>query len=102
VREDELRPTAGARFLLERVTDSGDRATYRAVIFTPDAEFSSSAELREDGTFDLPSTGASTELHDDLAMQVRLLARGATKRREDGLPAWPNRVLRWRGPGRGA
>jgi hypothetical protein len=102
VREDELRPTAGARFLLERVADSGDRATYRAVIFTPDAEFSATAELREDGTFDVPSTGAPEELQEALAMQVRLLARGATKRHEDGLPAWPARVLRWRGPGRGA
>jgi hypothetical protein len=101
VREDELRPTTGARFLLERVAESGDRATYRAVIFTPDAEFSSTAELREDGTFDVPSTGAPEDLQDALVMQARLLARGTKKRREDGLPAWPNRVLRWRGPGRG-
>jgi len=101
VREDELRPTAGARFLLERIADAGDRATYRAVIFTPDAEFSATAELREDGTFELPSTGASQDLQDDLAMQARLLARGTKKRREEGMPAWPNRVLRWRGPGRG-
>lgn len=98
---DELRPTAGARFLLERTAESGDHATYRAVIYTPDAEFSSTAELRDDGTFDLPATGAPGELHDDLAMQAKLLARGVKKRREDGLPAWPPRVLRWRGPGRG-
>jgi hypothetical protein len=98
---DLLRPTAGARFLLERTADHGDHATYRAVIYTPDAEFSSTAELREDGTFDLPATGASDHLQDDLAMQARLLARGVKRRREEGLPAWPARVLRWRGPGRG-
>lgn len=97
----ELRPSAGARFLLERVGEAGDRATYRATIFTPDAEFSATAELRDDGTFELPATGAGAELHDHLAMQARLLARGAAKRRDDGLPAWPARVLRWRGPGRG-
>lgn len=97
----ELRPTAGARFLLERIAESGDRATYRAVIYTPDAEFSSNAELRDDGTFDLPPTGAPPELQEALTMQARLLARGAVKRREDGLPTWPARVLRWRGPGRG-
>lgn len=98
---ENLHPTAGARFLLERIAESGDRATYRAVIYTPDAEFSSNAELRDDGTFDLPATGAPQDLQDDLAMQARLLARGTPKRREEGLPAWPNRVLRWRGPGRG-
>lgn len=98
---NDLRPTAGARFLLERTSESGDRATYRAVIYTPDAEFSSTAELREDGTFEVPSTGASQDLQDDLAMQAKLLARGVAKRREEGLPVWPARVLRWRGPGRG-
>ncbi len=98
---ENLRPTAGARFLLERVSDAGDRAAYRAVIYTPDAEFSSNAELREDGTFEVPSTGAPQELQDALAMQARLLARGVVKRRAEGLPAWPARVLRWRGPGRG-
>lgn len=98
---EDLRPTAGARLLLERVSDAGDHATYRAVIYTPDAEFSSTAELREDGTFEVPPTGASEDLQADLAMQARLLARGVAKRREEGLPAWPARVLRWRGPGRG-
>ena len=46
-------------------------------------------------------TGAAPELDAMLAMQARLIARGAAKRREDGLPPWPARVLRWRGPGRG-
>jgi len=101
VSTDALRPTSGARFLLERIAEAGDRATYRAAIYTPDAEFSSTATLVEDGTFELPPTGASEELQEDLAMQARLLARGASKRREDGLPTWPPRVLRWRGPGRG-
>jgi len=95
------RPTSGARYLLERLADEGATATYRTSIFTPDAEFSVTATLRDDGTFEMPATGASTDLHDGLAMQARLIARGAAKRREDGLGAWPTRVLRWRGPGRG-
>ncbi|MBX3158389.1 MAG: hypothetical protein KF773_20635 [Deltaproteobacteria bacterium] len=96
-----MRPTEGARFLLERERDDGARATYRAAIYTPDAEFAATATVADDGTFELAPTGAPEELHDMLAMQARLLARGAAKRREDGLPAWPARVLRWRGPGRG-
>jgi hypothetical protein len=101
------RPTSGARYLLERIaeTEPGGStpasATYRVTVFTPDAEFTATATLRDDGTFDVPATGAPTELHDGLVMQARLIARGAAKRREDGLGAWPSRVLRWRGPGRG-
>jgi hypothetical protein len=98
-----LRPTEGARFLLERdrELDGGVRAVYRAAIYTPDAEFHATATVADDGAHELAPTGADDELHDMLAMQVRLLARGAAKRREDGLPVWPGRVLRWRGPGRG-
>lgn len=96
-----LRPASGARFLLERTADHGASATYRAAIYTPDADWSSTAELREDGTFDLTPTGAPANLEENLVMQARLLARGALKRRDDGLPVWPARVLRWRGPGRG-
>jgi hypothetical protein len=97
-----LHPTEGARFLLERASDEGDRATYRATIYTPDAEHSTTATLTEDGTAALAApTGAPQELDDMLVMQARLVARGAAKRREDGLPAWPARLLRWRGPGRG-
>jgi hypothetical protein len=96
-----LHPTSGARFLLERTADHGATATYRAAIYTPDAELATTATLSDDGTFELGETGAPPELHEALAMQARLIARGAAKRREDGLGAWPSRVLRWRGPGRG-
>jgi len=97
-----VRPTSGARFLLERTSpETGARATYAATIFTPDAEHRSIAKLADDGTVELAPTGASPELDAQLAMQARLIARGAAKRHEDGLPPWPSRVLRWRGPGRG-
>jgi hypothetical protein len=97
------RPTEGARFLLERASISADgaSATYRAVIFTPDADYPTTATLGEDGSAALGELTAPAELVEGLAMQARLLARGAAKRRADGLPAWPARVLRWRGPGRG-
>lgn len=97
-----LRPQAGARFLLERTSsESEGRATYAATIYTSEAEHRSIAKLGEDGSVELAPTGAAPELDDMLAMQARLIARGAAKRREDGLPPWPARVLRWRGPGRG-
>ncbi|HLL24995.1 MAG TPA: hypothetical protein VK427_22830 [Kofleriaceae bacterium] len=103
-----LRPTAGARFLLEleRVEPGEvERAVYRATVFTVDAEFTSTVTLAADGAVLVASTGADKgapgELADTLVMLARLIARGAAKRRDDGLPAWPQRLLRWRGPGRG-
>lgn len=95
------KPTAGARYLLELEHADGARAVYRATIFTPDAEYVARATLGDDGSVELAPTGAPAELADTLAMFARLLARGVAKRREDGLPAWPQRLLRWRGPGRG-
>jgi hypothetical protein len=78
------------------------RAVYRATIFTPDAEHATTATLADDGAVEVAPSGAPDELDAALAMFAKLTARAAAKRREDGLPAWPQRVLRWRGPGRGA
>jgi hypothetical protein len=93
-----LKPTAGARFLLERDGDPGEaaRASYRATIFTPTTEHAGRVQLGDDGSVELAATGAPAELDAALAMFAKLTARGAAKRREDGLPAWPARVLRWR------
>ena len=96
----DLHPTEGARLLLERTRDDGASAQYRAAVYTPDAEFAATAVLSDDGATVEP-TGAPAELHAALEMLAKLTARGVAKRREDGLPAWPARVLRWRGAGRG-
>ncbi len=97
-----MRPTEGARYLLVRERDDGSRATYRATIHTPDADYSATAILDEDGSVELPPSGAPHDLDAPLAMLAKLTARGAAKRCEDGLVVWPARILRWRGPGRGS
>jgi hypothetical protein len=92
-----LHPTEGARFLLERTTDDGASATYKASIYTPDAVSSTTASLAEDGTASLAGpTGAATDLDDRLLNIAKLVARDAPKRREDGLVVWPARIMRWR------
>ena len=91
-----LHPTEGARFLLERVDDQGTRATYRASVYTPDSVFTAAATLDEVGTAELASTGAPGDLDERMRTFAKLLARDATKRREDGLIVWPVRILRWR------
>jgi len=97
-------PTAGARLLLERIADAeqaGPTASYRAAIFTPHATFEGHAELADDGSVTLAIAG-EPEYRAELEMLAKLTARAAAKRRSDGLPPWPARILRWRGPGRGA
>jgi hypothetical protein len=105
VSDDELRPTAGARYLLERedVAADGRRARYRARVLTPDATYAYAGELIAGGEPELAAVAeaAPAELADALVMLARLTARGVDKRLADGMPPWPERVLRWRGPGRG-
>lgn len=96
-----LTPTEGARFLLEREQDEGASARYRAAIYTPDATYEGHATLADDGSVELVIPGAPEELVATMRVFARLTARSAHKKREEGLPAWPARVLRWRGPGRG-
>ncbi len=92
-----LHPTEGARFLLERASEDGERATYRASIYTPEAVFATTARLASDGTaaLDAPAN-APGDLDDRLTIIAKLVARDAPKRREDGLVVWPARILRWR------
>lgn len=95
----DLHPTDGARYLLERDGDGdgdGAQARYRAAIYTPDAEFATTATLGDDGSALLGPTGAPDELHARLASLARLVARDAARLRDEGLPAWPQRILRWR------
>lgn len=101
-----LRPTDGARFLLELERADGARARYRAWILTPGEQFAFVATLDEDGGCELVRddgegvADAPGELMTMLAQIGKLTARAAKGKREDGLAPWPPRVLRWRGPGR--
>ena len=94
-----LRPTAGARFLLElRAADGDAAADYAAFVLTPSATFAYAATLRGDGGVTLTPEGpAASPAHEAaLAMFGKLTGRGAAGRRADGLATWPPRVTRWR------
>ena len=94
----DLHPIDGARYLLERdeELEGGIRARYRAAIYTRDAAFTASATLDDRGSVELDPTGAPEELHARLVTIAKLVARDAGKLRADGMPAWPQRILRWR------
>jgi len=100
---DPLTPTAGARYVLERVSAAERSARYRGRVVTSETSFEYEVELRagEDPVL-TAITAAPAGLEKTLAMIARLTARGADKRAEDGLPPWPQRITRWRGPGRGS
>lgn len=100
---DPLTPTAGARFVLERLTCDASSARYRGRVLTPDAAYEYELALVADSEPTVTAiTAAPDELAATLTMLARLTARSAVKRAADGLPPWPERVTRWRGPGRGA
>jgi hypothetical protein len=95
----DLTPTAGARYVLERV----DGGVYTAQVHTPDAIYEYAAVLAPgaEPVLEARGTPAPAALEDMLRMIARLTARGHDKRVADGLPPWPQRITRWRGPGRG-
>ena len=93
----DLHPSDGARYLLELDGDvGGAQARYRAAIYTPDTAFTTTALLDDTGGAELGPSGAPDELHARLLHLARLVARDAARLRADGLPAWPQRILRWR------
>ena len=87
--------------MLERLSEDVVGATYRATIYTPAATYAGRAVLGEDGTVKVVLDGPE-ELVAMLAMFGKLVARAAAGQRAKGIAPWPARVLRWRGPGRGA
>jgi hypothetical protein len=104
---DPLAPAHGARFVLERIgapADDAASAPYAASVITANARADYDATLGDDGAVSLSARGprATDELEQTLAMIAKLVARGAPARRAEGLPAWPARITRWRGPGRGS
>jgi hypothetical protein len=96
----DLTPTQGARFSFERASEDAAGARYTVAIYTPDATFAGTASLGYDGSVAL-ELEAPAEISAATESFAKLVARAAQKQRDDGLPPWPARVLRWRGPGRG-
>jgi hypothetical protein len=99
-----LRPSVGTRLLLDRIAIDGGHAHYQAWILSLERETSYHADLDDTGAVTLTPSSASARPDEEAALHMlaKLTARGARKRADDGLPPWPPRVLRWRGPGRGA
>lgn len=103
----DLRPQAGARFVLLRGVSDAACARYVAAIITPEGAWHFRLELTAGAVQpqvvaanDAAPPPATADL-DMLAMIARLTARAAPTRASDGLTPWPPRIVRWRGPGRG-
>jgi hypothetical protein len=102
-------PSEGAKLLLERqrVADDGERADYTASIYLPDRRYDFDARLAMDGSAELSPREDNPDPTPDPAIAKALtniaksIARAAKRKRDEGLPPWPHRINRWRGPGRG-
>ena len=90
-------PSEGVRLLLER-QDHSSVIVYRGSVFTPNERFDYDIRLDDDGKIILESEHpADSDDEKKLKKLADSVARKAKK--DDG--SWPDRVLRWRGPGRG-
>ncbi len=98
-------PSEGAKLVLERagISDDGERADYRASIYTPEHRYDFDAALAMDGSAELRPRGDApdADLVKTFTNIAKSIARAAKRKRDEGLPAWPHRISRWRGPGRG-
>ena len=85
-----LRPSDGARYVLELDISDNASARYRAWVVTPSAAFAYSASLAPAAEPSLSAVAAAAppEQLARLTMFARLLARSA--------PPWPHRIVRWR------
>jgi hypothetical protein len=101
---ESLHPSEGIRIRLCRGQDCGDAADYDADVFTPSEHFAYRALLRNDGSVDLSAIARSASPDEEKQLKniAASVARAAKRNQEQGLPAWPDRVIRWRGPGRGS
>ena len=102
----DLHPKEGARYLFEiREGASDEAAVYSGSVFTPDSRFDYRVALELSGGYAIEPENeddtAGPDLEKRLGNFARQIARAAQGKLDDGLPAWPPRVLRWRGPGRG-
>ena len=102
---DSLHPSEGIRLLLDRqsIAEDMQSASYAGAVYTVTACFRYRVDMAMDGSASLlaieePATPGD---EDALSKIAKSTARAAKRKREEALPPWPMRILRWRGPGRG-
>jgi hypothetical protein len=89
------RPTAGARYVLEKAEEGADAVIYRGFVHLPDADVPATV------TIALPDGATRAELGDggtgELSKAAAALVRAATKAELKAGTALPRKIVRWRG-----
>lgn len=89
-----LRPSAGARLVVEKAEESPERVTYRGFLHLP------AADLSAEVTVALPGGATTATLGEggspELAKAAAALVRAATKGAAAGGERWPRKIVRWR------
>jgi hypothetical protein len=94
-----LRPTAGARYAVERAEEHPDRLIYRGAVHLPETE------VPLEVTIALPSGATSAVLlaeppvgaPPEMAKAAAALVRAATKAELASAVPLPRKIVRWRG-----
>ncbi|APR77348.1 Hypothetical protein A7982_02695 [Minicystis rosea] len=89
------RPTAGARFALEKADETSEAVIYRGFVHLPDADVPATV------TIELPGGATRTALGEggstDLEKTASALVRAATKALIAAHSPLPRKIVRWRG-----
>ncbi|MFT3764239.1 MAG: hypothetical protein QM820_01765 [Minicystis sp.] len=89
------RPTAGARFVLEKAEETAEAVIYRGFVHLPGADVPATV------TIELPSGATRAALGEggsaDLEKTAAALMRAATKALVAGGSPLPRKIVRWRG-----
>lgn len=89
-------PSEGVRLLLERQDESD--IVYKGSVFTPTERFDYEIRLDDAGKMVLASEKPADP---DDENKLKKLADSTARKAKKNDASWPDRVLRWRGPGRG-
>src|SRR5262245_44806952 len=86
------RPASGARYVLERASETAERVVYSGFVHLPDADIPISVEVA------LPGGGTRAEVGEpELGRVAAALVRSATKSAVQAGRALPRKIVRWRG-----
>jgi hypothetical protein len=89
------RPTAGARYALEKAEETADAVIYRGFVHLPDTDVPATVTLA------LPGGAAKATLGDggtaEMEKTAAALVRAATKAELKAGTALPRKIVRWRG-----
>ncbi len=89
------RPSAGARYALEKAEETAEAVTYRGFVHLPDADVPAEVRVELPGGAARASLGAGGTA--EMEKSAAALVRAATRASVAAGGALPRKIVRWRG-----